>query len=188
MYNVQIMNIDTRVKLLKAVREKAYRTGDFTLASGKKSDYYIDCKEVTLDGEGSLLVGQIVFGIIKSWGVSAVGGMELGSVPISTSVSVVSAIEGAPLFNFIVRKEAKGHGTGKRLEGRVRSGDKVAVVEDVVSTGGSSLRAIDAIEESGAIVAGLVSIVDREMGGAEAFLNRGVKYTPIFTISEIRDI
>ncbi|VAX20339.1 Orotate phosphoribosyltransferase [hydrothermal vent metagenome] len=186
MYNISIMKNDTRDKLLKAVRVKAYRTGDFTLASGKKSDYYIDCKEVTLDGDGSLLVGKIVFEIIKSWGVSAVGGMELGSVPISTAVSVISALEGAPLFNFIVRKEAKGHGTGKRLEGRVGPGDRVAVVEDVVSTGGSSLKAIDAIEETGAIVAGLVSIVDREMGGAEAFINRGIKYTPIFTISEIR--
>jgi len=187
MYNVSTMKNDTRDKLLEAVRLKAYSAGEFTLASGKKSDYYIDCKAITLDGEGSLLVGTIVFGIIKSWGVSAVGGMELGSVPISTAVSVVSAIEGAPIFSFIVRKEAKGHGTGKQLEGMVGPGDRVAVVEDVVSTGGSSLKAIDAIEESGAIVAGLVSIVDREMGGAEAFINRGIKYTPIFTISEIRD-
>lgn len=187
MYNIPAMKNDTREKLLRAVREKAYRTGDFTLASGKKSDYYIDCKEVTLDGEGSLLVGRTVFEIIKDWGVSAVGGMELGSVPISTAVSVVSAIEGAPIFNFIVRKEAKGHGTGKRLEGRIGPGDRVAVVEDVVSTGGSSLRAIDAIEEAGAVIAGLVSIVDREMGGADVFKNRGIKYKPIFTISEIRE-
>lgn len=186
MYNIPTMKNETREKLLKAVREKAYRTGDFTLASGKKSDYYIDCKEVTLDGEGSLLVGRAIFELIKEWDISAVGGMELGSVPISTAVSIVSAIEGAPIFNFIVRKEAKGHGTGKRLEGKIGPGDRVAVVEDVVSTGGSSLKAIDAIEEAGAVIVGLISIVDREMGGAEVFKNRGINYTPIFTISEIR--
>ncbi len=186
LYNVFAMDNDIRAKLLTAIRGKAYRTGEFTLASGKKSDYYIDCKEVTLDGEGSLLVGRAVFEIIKDWGVSAVGGMELGSVPISTAVSVVSALDGAPLSNFIVRKETKGHGTGKRLEGRVGSGDRVAIVEDVVSTGGSSLGAIDAVEEAGAKIAGLVAIVDREMGGAEAFEKRGILYRPIFTISQIR--
>lgn len=175
-----------RSKLLAAIRERAYREGDFTLASGQKSSYYIDCKEVTLDAEGSLLVGKMIFDTIKTWGAEAVGGMELGSVPISTAVSVVSAVEGAPLFNFIVRKEAKGHGTGKRLEGKVSAGTKVVVVEDVVSTGGSSIKAIEVLKGIGAHLAGVVSIVDREMGGREAFEKAGVRYQPLFTISQIK--
>lgn len=180
------MSGGTREKLLEAIRAKAYREGDFTLASGLKSDYYIDCKEVTLDAEGALLVGRAIFEKIKGWGAAAVGGMELGSVPISTAVCVVSALEGAPLLNFIVRKQAKGHGTGKRIEGKIGPGVRVAVVEDVVSTGGSSVKAIEAITEAGAHVIGVVSIVDRQMGGAEAFAKHGVRYEPLFTIAEIR--
>lgn len=176
-----------RDDLLAAIREKAYREGDFTLASGQKSDYYIDCKEVTLDAVGSLLVGRMIFDKITEWDITAVGGMELGSVPISTAVSVVSAIEGSPLQNFIVRKEAKGHGAGKRIEGAIKKGDKVAVVEDVVTTGGSSVKAIEVLREAGIIVAGVVTIVDREMGGAEAFANIDVRFEPLFTISEIKN-
>jgi len=177
---------ETKDKLLHAIKTKAYREGDFTLASGQKSTYYIDCKEVTLDAVGSLLVGKMIFRTVRDWNATAVGGMELGSVPISTAVSVVSAIEGAPLANFIVRKQPKGHGTGKRLEGKVSAGTKVVVVEDVVSTGGSSLKAIEALREVGAEIVGLVSIVDREMGGREAFEKAGVRYQPLFTISELK--
>ncbi len=181
-----IMKNDHRAKLLAAIKTKAYREGDFTLASGKKSDYYIDMKEVTLDAEGSLLVGEVIFEKIKDWGVSEVGGMELGSVPISTAVSVVSAQKGASLGNFIVRKESKGHGTGKKIEGKIGPGVKVVVVEDVVSTGGSSMKAIAAIEEAGAEVVCVVAIVDREMGGADTFAHRNIKFDPLFTVSQIK--
>ncbi len=180
------MSNETREKLLAAIREKAYREGDFTLASGQRSDYYVDCKEVTLDADGSLLVGRAIYGLIKDWGVSSAGGMAAGSVPISTAVSLVSALEGKPIANFFVRNQAKDHGTGKRVEGKIGQGAKVVIVEDVVSTGGSSLRAIDAVREAGAEIIGLVSIVDREMGGAEAFEKEGIPYTPLFTISQIR--
>lgn len=180
------MDKNARDELLGAIRKKAYREGEFTLASGKKSDYYIDMKEVTLDAGGNLLVGRIIFDVIKEWGAEAVGGMELGSVPISTAVSLVSAIEGAPVANFIVRKQAKGHGAGKRIEGKIGRGSKVVVVEDVVSTGGSSLSAIDALREVGADIVGVISIVDREMGGAEAFEKKGVRYTPILTVSDVK--
>ena len=180
------MDKTERRDLLKAIREKAYKTGEFTLASGQKSDYYIDLKEITLDADGSLAVGRIIFERVKSWGADAVGGMELGSVPISTAVSVVSAMEKTGLDNFIVRKQAKGHGSGKRIEGKVGPGSRVVVVEDVVSTGGSSLEAVEVLREAGAEVVGVVSIVDREMGGREAFSKRGIRYEPVFTISEIR--
>ncbi len=179
---------ETRMNLLKAIRDKAYRTGDFTLASGRKSDYYIDLKELTLDAAGCLLAGRAIYDRIRDMDISAVGGMELGSVPISTSVCLVSALEGAPLNNFIVRKEAKSHGTGKRLEGKVNPGDKVVVVEDVVSTGGSSVKAIEAVEQAGAFVEALVAIVDRQMGGAETFEKRGVRYIPLYTVTDIREL
>jgi len=177
---------ETRMNLLEAIRDKAYRTGDFTLVSGGKSDYYIDLKELTLDATGCLLVGRAIYDRIRDMDVSAVGGMELGSVPISTSVCLVSALEGAPLNNFIVRKETKSHGTGKRLEGKVRPGDRVVVVEDVVSTGGSSMKAIEAIDLAGAYVEAVVAIVDRQMGGPEAFERRGVIYIPLYTVTDIR--
>jgi len=180
------MQADTKTQLLNAIRTKAYREGEFTLASGQRSDYYIDCKEVTLDAAGCFLVGRAIFEAIKDMDVVAVGGMELGSVPISTAVCVVAAIEGRPLKNFIVRKEIKSHGTGKRLEGAVSAGDRVVVVEDVVSTGGSSMKAIDALTDAGVVVAVVIAIVDREMGGAEVFAERDVPYRPLFTISQIR--
>jgi len=180
------MTDTTAQKLLAAIREKAYREGDFTLASGQKSDYYIDCKEVTLDADGSLLVGRMIFEKIAKWNVTAVGGMELGSAPISTAVSLVSSLEGAPIANFIVRKDAKGHGTGKKIEGSIKAGDRVAVVEDVVSTGGSSIKAISTLREAGMDIAGVVSIVDREMGGREAFDGVSVPFEPLFTISDVK--
>lgn len=178
----------TRSKLLEQIRRKAYKEGDFTLASGLKSDYYIDMKEVILDAEGSLLAGRMIYETIKDWSATAVGGLELGSVPISTAVCLVFALEGKPMNNFIVRKEAKAHGAKKKIEGAVGNGSRVVIVEDVVSTGGSSIKAVEAVRETGAEILGVVAIVDREMGGAEAFAAQGIKYTPLFTISRLRTL
>ncbi len=177
---------NTLSKLKEQIINKAYREGEFILASGKKSDYYIDMKEVTLDGQGSLIVGRAIYELIDDWGADAVGGMELGSVPISTAVCLIFAIENKEMKNFVVRKETKGHGTGKKLEGGIAQGSKVVIVEDVVSTGGSSQKAIDAVLESGAEVIGVVTIVDREMGGAASFEGRGLRYKPLLTISQIK--
>lgn len=177
---------DTRLKLMEEIRRKAYKEGDFTLASGLKSDYYIDMKEVILDAEGSLLTGRTIYETIKDWPVTAVGGLELGSVPISTAVCLVFALEGKPMSNFIVRKEAKAHGAKKKIEGAVGNTSRVVIVEDVVSTGGSSIKAVEAVRETGAQIIGVVAIVDREMGGREAFETLGIKYTPLFTISQLR--
>ncbi len=180
------MTENSKSRLLAAIRKKAYREGDFTLASGQKSSYYIDCKEVTLDAEGSLLVGEALFDLIAPLNADAVGGMELGSVPISTAVAVVSAQRGAPLANVIVRKQEKGHGTGKKIEGRCPPGARIAIVEDVVSTGGSSLKAIRALREAGAEIVLVTAMVDRLMGGREAFEAEGVSFTPLFTIDDVR--
>ncbi len=177
---------DTRSKLLEEIKRKAYKEGDFTLASGLKSDYYIDMKEVILDAEGSLLAGRMIYETIKDWSATAVGGLELGSVPISTAVCLVFALEGKPMNNFIVRKEAKAHGAKKKIEGSVGNTSRVVIVEDVVSTGGSSMKAVEAVRETGARIIGVVAIVDREMGGREAFEAQGIKYTPLFTISQLR--
>ncbi|MGK7345928.1 MAG: orotate phosphoribosyltransferase [Candidatus Nitrospinota bacterium M3_3B_026] len=180
------MEENIRAKLLEAIRAKAYKTGEFTLASGEKSSYYIDLKEVTLDAAGALLTGRAVYGVMKDWGADAAGGMELGAVPISTAVSLVSALEGGAVSSFIVRKKVKGHGAGKRIEGAVGPGSRVVVVEDVVSTGGSSLKAVEALREAGAEIVGVVPVVDREMGGREVFENRGLRYSPVFTLSDIK--
>jgi len=173
--------------LLSAVRGKAYREGDFTLASGQKSSYYIDLKEVTLDGEGSLLIGKAIYPIALEWGVEAVGGMELGAVPISTAVCLVAAMEKTAFRNIIVRKAPKGHGTQKMVEGALQPGMKVAVVEDVVSTGGSSLKAVQILREAGAQVAGIISVVDRLMGGEKLFEQEGIQYRYLLDINQIRD-
>lgn len=180
--------MDTPVleQLRRLIKTNAWRTGDFTLASGRKSDYYIDLKAVTLDGEGSVMVGEAVYHAIRDWNADAVGGMELGSVPISTAVCLVAAQKGVKLSNIIVRKQAKDHGTGKGIEGALKPGARVVVVEDVVSTGGSSLKAIEALEAAGAVIAGVVAIVDREMGGAHAFEGRGLRYCPLLTVSDLR--
>ncbi|MDH5756119.1 MAG: orotate phosphoribosyltransferase [Nitrospinota bacterium] len=174
-------------RLFEAVKSKAYREGEFTLASGQKSSYYIDMKEVTLDGDGILLIGKAIYPWAMKWGVDAVGGMELGSVPISTAVCLVAAMEGKNLGNVIVRKETKGHGTRKAVEGRLFPGMKVAVVEDVVSTGGSSMKAVHALREAGLEVAGVISVVDRLMGGGELFAREQIPYQYLMDIRQIRE-
>ena len=177
---------ENAAKLLEMVRRLAYREGDFTLASGRKSSYYIDMKEVTLDGHGSLLVGKAIYPIALQWDADAVGGMELGSVPISTAVCLVGALEARNLANVIVRKEAKGHGTKKMVEGKITKNTRALVVEDVVSTGYSSLKAVEALRQAGATVAGVVTVVDRLMGGAELFAKENIPFKSILTIDQIK--
>ncbi|MDH4183095.1 MAG: orotate phosphoribosyltransferase [Nitrospinota bacterium] len=180
------MDINSITRLKNAIFQKAYREGDFTLASGQKSSYYIDLKEVTLDGEGSALIGEVLYPVALEWDAQGVGGLELGSVPISTAVCLVAAQKGTRLSNLIVRKEAKGHGTRKAVEGKLVAGMRVMVVEDVVSTGSSSLKAVAALKEAGAQVAGVVTVVDRLMGGAELFEKEGIAFKAIFDIGQIR--
>ena len=157
----------TLTKLKSQIINKAYRKGEFILSSGENTDYYIDMKEVTLDGPGNLIVGRAIYELIDKWGVDAVGGMELGSVPISTSVCIAFATNGKSVKNFVVRRETKRHGTGKKLEGDIGPNSKIVVVEDVITTGGSCKKAIDAVLETGAEVIGVITIVDREKGGAK---------------------
>ena len=151
---------------LDLVRQKALKFGDFTLASGKKATYYLDGKQVTLDPAGARLVGEGILDLLAAGGPlpAAIGGMSIGADPITAAVVTMAAVRGRPC-GFMVRKEPKGHGTNRYIEGPVQPGETVAIVEDVVTTGGSSLAAIERAEAFGLRVIAVVAIVDRCEGG-----------------------
>ena len=163
-------------RLAALLAERSAKRGSFTLASGKQSTLYIDARLTTMSPDGLTLIGPLGFAAIEraGWQVDAVGGLTLGADPVSYAVSYASAIAGRPIRAFTVRKEAKQHGTGKLIEGPFRAGDRVAVVEDVITTGGSALKAIAAVRAAGGRVAGVLAVVDREEGGREAIEAEGV--------------
>jgi orotate phosphoribosyltransferase len=172
---------------------KSVRTGTFTLASGKTSDLYIDCRVTTLDPVGANLVGDIGWQAVRAkiqaegLHIDAIGGMTMGADPISLAVGMTSARlhPAEALQVFTVRKEPKGHGQGKQIEGNFKSGDTVIVVDDVITTGGSTLKAIDAIEREGGKVAFALVLVDREEGGREAIESRGIPVLALFSRSTL---
>ncbi|MBN1394427.1 MAG: orotate phosphoribosyltransferase [Pirellulales bacterium] len=171
--------------LIELVREKALRFGDFTLVSGKKATYYLDGKQVTLDPAGARLVAEGLLDIITAGEMpSAVGGMSIGADPITSAVVTMSAVRNTPIVGFMVRKQAKGHGTNQYIEGPVKPGDTAVIVEDVVTTGGSSLEAIERAEAFGLKIVGVLAIIDRMEGGAEAFAARGYKFASLLTIRD----
>lgn len=170
--------------LISLVRERALKFGDFTLASGKKAKYYLDGKQVTLDAAGARLVGEGILELLADDLPQAVGGMSIGADPIAAAVITMAGVRGLPLAGFMVRKEAKGHGTQRFIEGPVKPGDRVAIVEDVVTTGGSSLLAIERAEEFGLVVTRVIAIIDRLEGGAEAFAQRGYAFQSLLTIED----
>jgi orotate phosphoribosyltransferase len=175
-------------RLKKIIIELSYEKRNVTLASGRQSDFYFDGKQTTLHPEGGYLTGKLFFEAIKDVeGVEGVGGLTLGADPIATATSVVSFLEGKPVPGFIIRKEPKGHGTGAWLEGRknLKPGAQVVIVEDVVTSGGSSMKAIKRAEEEGLKVLGVVTLVDREEGGRENIEKEGYWLKSIFTKSEI---
>jgi orotate phosphoribosyltransferase len=159
--------------------------GDFTLVSGRKSRFYFDSKKTTLLPEGAYLAACEILQTIQAEGIEAdaIGGMTLGADPIVCPVAALSQIEGRPLRAFIVRKEAKGHGTGNRIEGNLAPGSRVIVVDDVVTTAGSTLRALEAVDEAGHEVAAVICLVDREEGGSDKLARW--PYFPLFRRSEI---
>jgi orotate phosphoribosyltransferase len=170
--------------LISLVREKALKFGDFTLASGKKATYYLDGKQVTLDARGARLVGEGILDLLAGDMPQAVGGMSIGADPIAAAVVTMAGVRDLPLVGFMVRKEAKGHGTQRYIEGPVKPGDRVAIVEDVVTTGGSSLTAIERANEFGLVVTRVIAIIDRLEGGAEAFADRGYPFSSLLTITD----
>jgi orotate phosphoribosyltransferase len=174
-----------RAALLDLIRRDAFQTGDFTLASGAKSTYYIDGRLLTLSSDGAHSLARVILAMIEDEPIDAVGGMTLGADPIVGAVLAVADARGRRLNGFLCRKERKGHGTGRLIEGNLSAGDRVLMVEDVVTTGGSTLRAIDAAEELGGEVVRVIAMVDRLAGAAEAFAERGVRFTPIFTVRDL---
>ncbi|GHT21331.1 orotate phosphoribosyltransferase [Planctomycetales bacterium] len=172
--------------LQSLLMEKSLKFGEFTLASGKKATYYLDCRKVTLDSLGAKLIGEGILELIRNTGVmpQAVGGMSIGADPITAAVITVAAFNDIPLKGFMVRKQSKGHGTNQFVEGPLVAGDRVYIVEDVVTTGGSSLDAIEKAEAAGAVVEGVIAIIDRLEGGSETFTSRGYKFYSLFTVQD----
>ena len=173
-----------RDALIALIREKALKTGKFTLASGKEASYYLDCRQVTLDGRGANLIGEGILELLGNDLPDAVGGMAIGADPITAAVVTLAGQRGLPLKGFMVRKEPKVHGPGRDVEGPVEPGERAVIVEDVVTTGGSSLQAIERVEAFGLKVDRVIAIVDRLEGGRAAFEQRGY---PLQTLLTIRD-
>ncbi|MEE3368829.1 MAG: orotate phosphoribosyltransferase [Planctomycetota bacterium] len=170
--------------LIELIRAQGLEFGDFTLASGKKASYYLDCRKVTLDARGARLIGEGILELLGESMPNAVGGMAIGADPITAAVITLAGLREIELKGFIVRKEAKQHGKGRAVEGPVTPGDRVVIVEDVVTTGGSSLKAIDQVEEFGLQVERVIAIIDRLEGGAEAFQQRGIPLTTLLTVRD----
>ena len=177
---------DLRDRLLTFLCQAAYKEGDFTLSSGKKSTYYINCKPVTLDAQGALAIGRLLLPMLPV-GTEAVAGLTLGADPIVSAVSVVSAYERGPIPALIIRKEAKGHGTMDYIEGPIlKEGASVVVLEDVVTTGGSALKAVERLQAAGYTVTRVISLVDREQGGAELYAKNNLEFEALYSIGDVQ--
>jgi orotate phosphoribosyltransferase len=167
--------------LVTLLAERSARLGEFTLASGKRSNFYIDARLTTMSPDGLELIGPLALSAIidAKWKIDAVGGLTLGADPISYAISYASASTSHPLRAFTVRKEPKAHGTAKLIEGPLYEGDRVAIVEDVITTGDSALRAITAVRNANVAVTGVLALIDREEGGRDAIETIGV---PVLTL------
>lgn len=177
-----------RERLAAILREKSYEKRDVTLASGRKSTFYFDGKQTALHPEGGYLVGKLLWQAIEDAGVKvdAVGGLTLGADPLATATSLASYAAGKPVPAFIVRKEPKGHGTGQWVEGRknIPAGSRVVILEDVVTSGGSALKAVDRVRQEGLEPTLIAAIIDRQEGGREAIEAAGLKLVSLFVKSE----
>lgn len=173
--------------LVDMIGTRALKRGTFRLASGREANFYLDAKQVVLDARGSMLVGRAILERLQNLGPlpDAVGGMSIGADPITSAVVTMAGVENIPLKGFLVRKEPKDHGTKRYIEGPVEPGQRVVIVEDVVTTAGSSLVAIDRALEFGLVVERVVVVIDRLAGGREALAARGI---PLESLVTIRDL
>lgn len=174
---------DYKDGLLQVLKDKAVVFGEVTLSSGEKSNYYIDCRRVTLDSKGAFLVGQVLSDMVD--GADAVGGLTLGADPIATAVSVISYEKGRPIPAFIVRKGQKAHGMMKRVEGPIEPNSRVIIVDDVITKGGSILEAIEAVEGDGHEVIKVICLVDRKQGGSDIITSKGYRLEVLFTPEDL---
>ncbi|MDZ4805841.1 MAG: orotate phosphoribosyltransferase [Candidatus Eisenbacteria bacterium] len=177
--------IADRERLRALIIEKSLSRGQFILASGATSSYYLDIRKISMDPEGAFLIANLMLDILAGDGLAAVGGPVLGAAPIVGAIAAESFRRGHPLPVFLVRKEAKSHGTGQLIEGILPATGAVALVEDVVTSAGSVLQAIDAVEAAGSRVSRVVCVVDRAGGGKEAIEARGIAFTPLFPVADL---
>src|SRR5690348_17507745 len=180
-----------REQLLELLATNSFRLGEFTLSSGGKSDYYIDCRTTTLHARGAELTGCVFLDLIQQqgWQPQAVGGLTMGADPIVVATSVISSQMGAPIHGFLVRKAEKAHGMGRRIEGFQEKGARVVIVDDVCTTGGSTIQAIEAAREFGFNIVGAACLVEREEAGGKASVEQTAAPAPfvaIFTSSELK--
>lgn len=180
------MEIDKhKARLLELLKEKALKIGKFTLSSGKESDYYLDERMVTLSSEGAYLTAKVMLDMLKGIDFDAIGGPTLAADPILTSIAVTSHIEGRSIDSFIIRKEPKGHGTGKLIEGPLNKGSNVVIVDGTMTTGGSLLKAIQAVENEGCKVVKVIVLIDRLEGGKSALKDKGYDVLSVFTKDDL---
>lgn len=179
--------LELKKRLARLLVEKSYREGEFILSSGRKSDYYFDCRVTALHPEGSWLIGTLFNKLLAGAPIKGVGGMTLGADPLVSAVTVISHEMGRPLAGLLVRKEAKGHGTGQFVEGigNFQPGDPVAMLEDVVTTGGSLLQACTRIRNAGLEIVTVCTILDRQEGGRQTLKDAGFDLMALFTREEL---
>jgi orotate phosphoribosyltransferase len=188
---LHVFSTDMKDRLIELVIEKAFRYSEepvFKLVSGRMSNYYFNCKAVTLYPEGMHLIGNLLFELIRDLGVKGIGGLTLGADPISYAVAYTSYLKGKPIEAFIVRKTAKSHGTMQWIEGNITKGDKVVVVDDVITTGKSTIEAITRSQEAGLEIVKVIALIDRQEGGKENIEELGYKLTPIITREEVMEV
>lgn len=172
----------SRDRLRQLILDRALKFGDFTLASGRKSTYYFNSKKVLFHSEAASLIGELLRGRTRDVEYTAVGGLEVGALPMAAAAAIAAHREGRALEGFFVRKAVKDHGTGESVEGQLAAGDRAVVVDDVLTTGGSAKKAVEAVEAAGATVAAVVCLVDRLAGAREALA--GYDFRPLFTLED----
>jgi len=178
-------------RLAEIILERSFQYRDnppFTLASGKTSNYYFNCKTTTMDPEGMYLIGNILFEMLGDADVSAAGGLTLGADPIANALSLISYQKKKPIKSFVVRKDAKNHGTKSGIEGNITPGERVAIIDDVITTGGSTITAIEIARAAGLKVDRVIALVDREEGGRENIRKYIDRVDAVLTISEIMNL
>ena len=185
------MNQAKRDELINLLATKSFRLGEFTLSSGLKSDYYIDCRTTTLHARGAELTGHVFLDLFRQqgWHPRAVGGLTMGADPVVVAISVISSQAGAPVHGFLVRKQEKAHGMGRRIEGFQERGAQVVIVDDVCTTGSSTVQAIEAAREFGFQIVGVACLVEREEAGGRRAVESAAGPAPfvsIFKSSEIK--
>jgi len=177
---------DAKARLLALIREHALiEGGDFELASGAQSTTYIDLRRVTMHPEGATLIGAMLAPKLAKQGITAVGGMATAAIPVVSAVVIASAGTAHPIRGFYVRDKAKTRGTQRQIEGQLAKGDKVALVEDTMTTGGSTMTAVEAVRAEGCEVAQVITVVDRQKGGAELYAKAGIPFEALITLDEI---